>query len=72
MYGLLRCRIDEHRTKTEIDKVRADSSPSLTRQEVHARILVGTRIGRKTIVVLNDRVVALLGNDEECIRHSGF
>ena len=69
MYGLLRCRIYEHRTKTEIDKVRADSGPGLTGEKVHARILVGTRIGRKTIVVLNDSVVTLLGNDEECIRH---
>jgi len=71
MYGLLRCRIDEHGTKTESDKVRADSGPSLTRQEIHAGVVIGTRTGRKLVVVLNDSVVTLLGNDEECIRHFG-
>ena len=72
MYGLLRCRIDEHGAKTEIDKVRADSSPRLTRQEIYTGILVGTGISRKLVVVLHDRVVALLGNNEESIGHSGF
>ena len=72
MYGLLRCRIDEHGAQAEIDKVRADSGPRLARQEVHACVIVGTRIKRKTIVILCDRVVTLLGNDNERIGHSGW
>ena len=71
MYGLLRCRIDEHRAQAEIDKVRADSGPCLTREKIHTGIIVGTTMRRKPIVVLCDRVVTLLGNDEESIGHLG-
>jgi hypothetical protein len=74
MYGLLRRRIDEHGTQAEIEKVGAEATPRLAGQEVHAGVLVGTRAGRsQLVVVLNDCVVTLLGNEEESIGHlEGF
>lgn len=71
MYGLLRCRIDEHGTEAEIDKVRADSGPRLACQEVHAGVLIGTGGRSEPIIICGNRVVTLLGNDEERIGHSG-
>ena len=51
--------------------MRADSGPRLARQEVYTGVIIGTTLRRKTIVILRDRVVALLGNDEERIGHLG-